>query len=123
MCHAERMPALCRTLRQFFQIRRRSRHSVASPTAASGTPCAAPRLRSVPAQNTSSAFFITGQPSSYNGSLVRRRMRMRARVPPPSASSPEKVMSPANMCPSGVMNVNDSSSAYSTMTPVARESP
>ena len=32
--------------------------------------------------------------------------------------SAEKVIQPANMCPCGVMSVNDSSSAYSTSTPV-----
>ena len=32
--------------------------------------------------------------------------------------SAENVIQPANMCPCGVISVNDSSSAYSTKTPV-----
>ena len=36
----------------------------------------------------------------------------------PSRSAALKVIQPANMCPSGVMSVKDSSSAYSTITPV-----
>ena len=57
------------------------------------------------------------RPSSKIGSEARISTCVCATVSS-SCSVALNVIQPANMCPCGVISVNDSSSAYSTITPV-----
>src|ERR1035438_7427626 len=109
---------LCQMLRALRHWRLESTQTVRVCTAAAGTPSFSPSAVSVCAQNLSS---LPCPPkviaSSYSGSFARMSTCAWTAVTA-AVRSAEKVIQPANMCPCGVISVNDSSSAYSTNTPV-----
>src|ERR1017187_9835472 len=109
---------LCQMLRALRHWRLESTQTVRVCTAAAGTPSFSPSAVSVCAQNLSS---LPCPPkviaSSYSGSFARMSTCAWTAVTA-AVRSAEKVIQPANMCPCGVISVNDSSSACSTNTPV-----
>ena len=101
---------LCRTFPARDHWRRRSTHTIVVSGWASESSRSA-SARSVARQNASSLRWPPSvSPISVSGSCARIRTCACATVAP-SCSKALKVIQPANMCPCGVMNVNDSSSA------------
>src|SRR6266566_911319 len=113
-----RSMALCQMFLACRHCRWLSTQVLRVSTRGSGTPSRVPSAVRVCAQNRSSlAWPPNVMPSSYSGSLARISTCARMTVASPARSA-ENVIHPANICPCGVIRVNDSWSAYSTNTPV-----
>jgi hypothetical protein len=106
----ERIPALCQMFVAFDHCRPRSTQTLCTVTSPSAPRYAASE-RSVYDQCSSSLPWPPSViPSSYIGSLARISTWAWAHVVP-SSTKALNVIQPANMCPCGVISVNDSSSA------------